>query len=128
MQKFIMPLLVKILVFSLNPPRTTTVTEACINTHQTDTIHDKTMADAWISIRNKVRGRAPFNKGGRGSPRGGRNAVDPTDAHAATREGSPIASRLSTSLYINSTTDDTLVLFLYVTQKYLARHIITVRS
>ena len=117
MQKLYLPLLVAVLAFSLNSFRITSDIVACSNTHQTGTIHDNTMADAWIPIRNKDRGSAPFNRGGRGPPRGGRNAVDPTVAQAATKEGSPIARRLSTSLYSNTTTDDTLAFFLQVTQK-----------
>ena len=126
MQKFILPLLVAVLALSLNSFRTTNNIVACSNTYQTSTAHDNNMADAWIPIRNRGRGRSPFNKGGCGPPRGGRNAVDPTTPHAVTSEGSPIASRLSTSLYNNSTTDDTLALFLQVTQKHPAPHIITV--
>jgi hypothetical protein len=75
--------------------------------------------------QNGGRGRAPFNREGRGPPRGGRNAVDPTNAQAATKESSPIASRLSNLLYNNSTTDDTLALFSQVKQKHSAYYNIT---
>jgi len=126
MQNFILSLLVAVLAFAFNPLRTTTVIKACNNTHQTGTNHDDTMANAWIPFRNKGRGISPLNKRGLGPPRGGRNAADPSPANAATREESPIASRLSTSLYNNSTTDGTLALFLQVTQRYPTRHSITV--
>jgi len=126
MQTCILPLLVAVLAFSLNSFRTTTDVVACSNTHQTGTIHDNTMTNAWIPIRNRGRGRAPFNTGGRRPPRGRCNTFDPTSTKAATREGLPIANRLSTSLYNNSTTNDTLALFLQLTQKYPAYHIITV--
>jgi len=84
------------------------------------------MADSWMPICNKGRDRAPFNKGGRGPPRGGRSAVDPMVAKAVTREGTPIASRLSISLDSNSTTDDALALFSQVKHKHPAHHSITV--
>ena len=126
MQTFILPLFVAVLALSLNSFRTITDIAAYSNTYQTGTAHDNTMADAWIPIRNRGRGRAPFNRGGHGLPRCGRNVVDPTDAQAATREGSPIASRLSTSLYSNFTTDDTLALVSQVKQTHPTHHSITV--
>ncbi len=84
------------------------------------------MADAWIPVFNRGRGRAPFNKGGRGLPRGGLNAVDHVTAHAATKKGSPILDRLLTSLHNTSTTDDTLALVLRVKQIYSAHNNIIV--
>jgi hypothetical protein len=126
MQPFILPLLVALLALSLNSFRTTTDIIVYSNIYQAGTTHDNTMADAWIPIRNKGRGIAPLNKGGRGPPIGGRNAVDPMPAHAATGEGSPIDSRLSTSLYSTSTTDDTLAFFSQVKQKHPTHHNITV--
>ncbi len=112
MGKNTLPLLVAVLAFSLKLPRTTTVNEACNNTHQVCTAYDNTTVDAWILFRNRGRGRSPLNKGGRGLSRGECNAFDPTAAQAATREGSPINSLLLTSLYCNSTADETLALFL----------------
>ena len=61
MQKFILPLLVAVLAFSLNSFRTTTNIVACSNTFQSGTTHDNTMADVWIPIRN--RGRAGMQLG-----------------------------------------------------------------
>ena len=77
MQQFILPLLVALLALSLNSFRTTVDIVAYSSTYQSGTTHDNAMTDAWIPIRNTGRGRAPFNRGGRGTPRGGHNAVSP---------------------------------------------------
>jgi hypothetical protein len=77
MQKFILPILVAMLALSLNSFRTTTDIVSYSKPYQTGITLDNTMADAWIPIRNKGRGRVPFNRGSRAPPRGGRNAVDP---------------------------------------------------
>ena len=86
-----------------------------------------TMADNRAPIRVRGRGRAFAARGGRGGPRGGRNAAEiapqlPRDG------GSPIASHLSTLHDASSTTDDTILEFTQVRNAHLAYRNITVRQ
>jgi len=85
------------------------------------------MADARAPNLGRGRGRTFAPRGGRGGPRGGRNAMElvlqlPRDG------GSPIASRLSTLHDANSTTDDTIDTFVQGRSTHHAFHIITVRQ
>ncbi len=84
------------------------------------------MADAQFPIRGHGRGHAFAQRGGRGAPRGGRNAVNlpqpPRDG------GSPIATHLSTLHDASSTTDDTIELFAQVRTTHQASHSITARQ
>jgi hypothetical protein len=71
---------------------------------------DSAMAYARAPIRARGRGRAFAFRGGRGGPKGGRNAVEivpqpPRDG------GSPIVPHMSTLHDAKSTTDDTIVTF-----------------
>ncbi len=99
--------------------------------YNTDTIqaspHESTMADAKAPIRARGKGRAFAFRGGRGGPRGGRNAVEvvPRPPHDG---GSPIAPHMSTLHDTNSTTDDTIETFAHVLtlNLILAFHCITV--
>jgi hypothetical protein len=83
------------------------------------------MSNAQAPIRGHGRGRA-FARGGRGAPRGGRNAINlpepPRDG------GSPIASHLSTLHDASFTTDDTIELFTQVILTHQPSHNITVRQ
>jgi hypothetical protein len=125
MQKFNMPSLVVFFLLMLSFLHTVPANNNCsTGTRHTGNHKDNNMSDAWIPIRRR-RGRCPFTNGGRGLPRGGRNAMNPAAAPATPREGSPITTRLKTTSYINSTTDDTLALFLQVTPIF-THHVITV--
>ena len=95
------------------------------NTHSTFHIipTTPTMANAQAPTRGHGRGRA-FGRGGRGAPRGGRNAANPQEP---TRDGgSPRTSHLSTLHDASSTTDDTIELFTQVKLTHQASHSITV--
>ena len=79
--------------------------------HNTHTIHlrplNLTIADARVSIRIRGIESAFDPRGGRGTPRGGRNAVK-LGSRLAQDSGPPIATHRSTLHDANSTTDDTI--------------------
>jgi hypothetical protein len=83
------------------------------------------MADTRAFNRGRGRARIIALKGGRGGPRGGRNAVE---LHPPREGGSPIASHMSTLHDANSTTDDTIDIFVQVRPLHKAFHSITVRQ
>jgi hypothetical protein len=97
------------------------------NTHSTFHIipTTPTMSNAQAPIRGHDRGRA-FIRGGRGAPRGGRNAVNPPEPPRD--GGSPITAHLSTLHDASPTTDDTIELFTQVKLTHHSSHSITVRQ
>jgi len=85
------------------------------------------MADDRAPIRIRGRGRALDPRGGRGPPKGGRNAVV-LSLRLAPLSGSPIATHRSTLHDINSITDDTIDTSIQVRSSHHASHSITVRQ
>ena len=128
MAKFNLYSLIFFLALFNNIAHTVPVPATTNHTHSScDRLPHTRMADAWIPIRNRKRGRAFANTGGHGLPRGGRNVVEPRP-RLVLDGGSPIATHMSTLSDANSSTDDTIDIFIQVLPISYASHNIIVRQ
>jgi len=121
------PLILFLALFS-NKAHNVLVPSTTNHTHSScDQLSHTRMADAWFSIRNRMRGRAFVNKGGRGLPRVVRSVVKHRP-RPTPDGGSPIATHMSTLHDANSTADEIIDIFIHVMPISHASHIITVKQ